>query len=57
LRCPADFDGASARAVPVRVKIPAGAAKSGSNKISFTVSAIDQPSLKVTEHAVFIVPK
>ena len=53
----AELDGASARAVPVRVKIPAGAAKGGSNKIDFTISALDQPALSVTEHAVFLVPR
>ena len=53
----AEFDGASARALPVRVRVPQGAGKPGSNKISFTVRADDQPSLAVTEHAVFLVPK
>jgi cytochrome c oxidase accessory protein FixG len=53
----AEFDGASARALPVRVRVPQGAGKPGSNKISFTVTAGDQPSLAVTEHAVFLVPK
>jgi polyferredoxin len=53
----AEFDGASARALPVRVRVPQGAARRGSNRISFTVIAQDAPALAVTEHAVFLVPK
>jgi cytochrome c oxidase accessory protein FixG len=52
-----ELDGASARAVPVRVRVAAGAGRPGSNKIAFTVTALDDPSLKVREQAVFIVPR
>jgi cytochrome c oxidase accessory protein FixG len=52
-----ELEGASARAVPVRVRVAAGEGRPGSNKIAFTVSALDDPSLKVREQAVFIVPR
>jgi hypothetical protein len=52
-----ELDGASTRAVPVRVRIGPGRAASGSHPIRFSVSALDDPSLRVTEKAVFIVPK
>jgi cytochrome c oxidase accessory protein FixG len=50
-------DGASARALPVRVRLPAGVGKPGSNPIAFELHAVDQPLLRVREHAVFIVPR
>jgi cytochrome c oxidase accessory protein FixG len=53
----AQFDGASARALPVRVRVPREAAKTGSNRIEFHLSAVDEPALDVKEAAVFIVPK
>jgi cytochrome c oxidase accessory protein FixG len=53
----ARFDGASARAVPVRVRVPREAARTGSNRIEFVLTAVDDPSLNVKETAVFIVPK
>jgi cytochrome c oxidase accessory protein FixG len=53
----ANLDGASARAVPVRVRVPREAAHAGSNRIEFTLVAVDDPSLKVVEEAVFIVPR
>jgi cytochrome c oxidase accessory protein FixG len=52
-----ELDGASARAVPVRVRVAAGEGRSGSNKIVFTVTALDDVALKVREQAVFIVPR
>jgi cytochrome c oxidase accessory protein FixG len=52
-----ELDGASTRAVPVRVRIQPGKAGSGSHPIRFTVVAQDEPSLRVSEKAVFIVPK
>jgi uncharacterized protein (DUF1778 family) len=51
------LDGASGRAVPVRVRVPRAAARVGSNRIEFTLTALDDPALKVIEQAVFIVPK
>ncbi|MES2758920.1 MAG: cytochrome c oxidase accessory protein CcoG [Pseudomonadota bacterium] len=53
----AQLEGASARAVPVRVRVPREAALAGSNRIEFTLVAVDDPSLKVAEEAVFIVPR
>jgi cytochrome c oxidase accessory protein FixG len=52
-----ELDGASTRAVPVRVRIAPGKVGSGSHPVRFTISALDDPSLRVTEKAVFIVPK
>jgi cytochrome c oxidase accessory protein FixG len=52
-----ELAGASTRAVPVRVRIAPDKAGSGSHPIRFTVSALDDASLRVTEKAVFIVPK
>ena len=51
------LDGASARAVPVRVRVMRAAAKTGSNHIVFELTAQDEPALRVAEQAVFIVPK
>lgn len=48
---------ATTRAVPVRVRVAPEHARKGSNKITFTVRAVDQPRMKATEGAVFIVPK
>ncbi len=53
----ATLDGASTRAVPVRVQAGPGAAGSGSNQIVFELTALDDPALTVSEAAVFIVPK
>jgi hypothetical protein len=52
-----ELDGASARAVPVRVRVAHGVAPTGSNALAFTVTAEDDPALRVTEKAVFIVPR
>ena len=51
------LDGASARAVPVRVRVPRDQVKTGSNHIVFELTAQDDPALRVAEKAVFIVPK
>ena len=51
------LDGASARAVPVRVRADPARAKAGSNPIVFRLGALDDPALAVSEKAVFIVPK
>ena len=53
----AEIEGATTRAVPVRVRAPREAAKRGSNHIEFTVRAVDGSGLKVEEKAVFIVPR
>jgi polyferredoxin len=52
-----ELDGASARAVPVRVRVDHDAVHTGSNALTFTVTAQDDPALRVTEKAVFIVPR
>ena len=52
-----DVKSASAVAFPVRVRIPAGAAETGSNRIRFVVKDISVPKITVTEKAVFLVPK
>jgi len=52
-----EMQATESRAVPVRVRIPHGVGKTGSNKIEFEITAEDDPSVKVEEHAVFIVPR
>jgi polyferredoxin len=52
-----ELSAASTRAVPVRVRVQPGKAASGSHPIRFTLTALDDPSLRVSEKAVFIVPK
>ena len=52
-----ELDGASARAVPVRVRAGPGRARTGSNPIAFTLTALDDARLTVTEKAVFLVPR
>jgi len=49
--------GTETRAVPVRVRAPHGAGKTGSNGIAFTLTALDDASLAVEEAAVFIIPR
>lgn len=49
------LDGASARALPVRVRAEAG--EGGSHRIAFTVTALDDSSVSVREEAAFIVPR
>lgn len=44
-------------AVPVRLRMKHGAADHGSHKISFELTATDDPALSVKENAVFIVPR
>jgi cytochrome c oxidase accessory protein FixG len=51
------LDGATTRAVPVRVQAERGELASGSHKIEFVLTAVDQPQLTVRETAVFIVPR
>ncbi|WP_348692661.1 cytochrome c oxidase accessory protein CcoG [Duganella fentianensis] len=42
---------------PIRLRVAHGVGKPGSNKIDVELTAIDEPSLHVKEHAVFIVPR
>jgi cytochrome c oxidase accessory protein FixG len=51
------LDGATTRAVPVRVQAERGELAGGSHKIEFVLTAVDQPQLTVRETAVFIVPR
>jgi cytochrome c oxidase accessory protein FixG len=52
-----ELDGASTRAVAVRVQAERGELAKGSHQVAFELTALDQPSLQVQEKAVFIVPK
>jgi cytochrome c oxidase accessory protein FixG len=45
------------RAVPVRVQAPHGSGSAGSNHIVFTLTAVDDKEITVSEKAVFIVPR
>ncbi|RQO36584.1 cytochrome c oxidase accessory protein CcoG [Herminiimonas sp. KBW02] len=51
------LDGTETRAVPVRVRAEAGQGAPGSNDITFSLQAVDDESLHVTEKAVFFVPR
>ena len=51
------LDGATTRAVAVRIQAERGQLKPGSNDIAFELGALDQPELAVREKAVFIVPR
>ncbi len=51
------LEATGALAVPVRVRADHGKGKPGSNKIEFSLQALDDGALKVQEKAVFIVPK
>ena len=53
----ATLDGATTRAVPVRVQAERGAATAGSRQFEFELVALDDPSLTVRERAVFLVPR
>ncbi len=54
----AAVEGASTRALAVRVRAPrSAAAQHGSHRIEFELTAQDDPALRVEEHAVFIVPR
>jgi len=53
----AQVDAAATRAVAARVQAGREAAGKGSRPIEFTLVALDDPSLKVREKAVFIVPR
>lgn len=48
---------ASSKAFPVRVRVPAGSASTGSNRIKFTITDKEKEKVTVTEKAVFIVPR
>jgi len=50
-----EIAGASTRMVPVRLRIEAGQLHSGSHKIEFEVSALDDASIVTREHSIFLV--
>ncbi|MBR7782637.1 cytochrome c oxidase accessory protein CcoG [Undibacterium luofuense] len=52
-----EVNAATTKAFPVRVRIPASSVQPGSNRIRFEVVDTDEPSIKVSEKAVFIVPR
>ena len=51
------LDATESRAVPVAVRTDNGKGDMGSNKIYFTLTAVDNPDVKVREKAVFFVPR
>ncbi len=53
----AHLDSTTTRAVPVSVQIDRGSGRPGSNKIRFTVTAVDAAHLTASEKAVFFVPR
>jgi cytochrome c oxidase accessory protein FixG len=59
LETPAEVELAATQslAVPVRVRIGEGQGSKGSNKIWFTLQAVDQDDVQVKEKAVFFVPR
>jgi cytochrome c oxidase accessory protein FixG len=52
-----EIEGATTRAIPVRVRVPHGKGEHGSNKVTFELRAVDDPRLQVREKAVFFVPR
>ncbi len=53
----AEVPGATTRGFPLRVRVPPGRGKPGSNRIEFEVHAINHDSIKVAEKAVFLIPR
>ncbi|RFP12848.1 MULTISPECIES: cytochrome c oxidase accessory protein CcoG [unclassified Duganella] len=51
------LEGTETKAYPIRLRSAHGAGNPGSNKIEIELTAVDQPSLHVKEHAVFFVPR
>jgi cytochrome c oxidase accessory protein FixG len=49
--------GTESRAVPVRVRIAHGKGQPGSNKIHFELTSLDNDNVRVSEKAVFLVPR
>ena len=52
-----DMPAATTRVIPARIRVPAGAAPKGSNKITFTVRDRDNAAVSVTEKAAFLIPR
>ncbi|GAA4415494.1 cytochrome c oxidase accessory protein CcoG [Quisquiliibacterium transsilvanicum] len=52
-----DVEADSERQIPVRVRVPHGVGKPGSNAIEFSVEARGEPSLAIAERSTFFVPR
>jgi len=52
-----EVEATASRALPVRVRTAPGAGKPGSNKIQFEMQSLDDERVRVTEKAVFFVPR
>jgi polyferredoxin len=52
-----DMAAATTKAIPVRVRVPEGQAKPGSNRLTFIVHDQDYSDVSVSENAVFLVPR
>ena len=50
-------EAASTRAVPLRLRVPPNALASGSHPLRITLEAVDGRGIRVTEKAVFVVPR
>lgn len=52
-----DVQATASKVIPTRVRVPANAAKVGSNRITFTIRERDNERVSVTEKAVFLMPR
>jgi cytochrome c oxidase accessory protein FixG len=52
-----EIQAATTKVVPARIKVPAGSAKQGSNKIVFVVRDRDNANISVAEKAAFLIPR
>lgn len=52
-----EMPAATTKVIPARIRVPAGAAKKGSNKIMVTVHDLDNPNVTVSEKAAFLIPR
>jgi len=55
----ADFEmpAATTKVIPARIRVPAGSAPKGSNKIIFVVRDRDNAAVSVAEKAAFLIPR
>ena len=53
----AEVPGVSTKTVALRVRAPQGAGQKGSNRVQFTIEAINHPNISVREKATFLVPR
>lgn len=52
-----EMPAATTRVIPARIRVPAGSAKKGSNKIIFVVRDRDNAKVSVAEKAAFLIPR